>query len=190
MERDLDLPLSRASIIEVRGRFERHAGPDVRTLAGSAGGGRWGWSGAYPVIYLGRPVESVIAEAYRHLVDGVAGMRGELARPRTLFEVDVEVTQILDLRDPESLEAVGLDAAALLGPYARCQRVGQAAHRFGLHGVLAPAATEIGDTLALFERHLPDVELPVVISRSRWDCLPEDPRTPDQRTRQRLGAGF
>jgi RES domain-containing protein len=190
VDRNLAVAVSRASIIEVRGRFERHASPKVRTLAGSAAGGRWGRPGAYPVIYLGRPIESVIAEAYRHLVDGAEGMRPELVGPRNLFEVGVDVTEILDLRDSQSLEAVGLDVAALLGPYAPCQRVGQAAHQLGLHGVLAPAATEIGDTLALFERHLPEAELPVLISTSRWDRLPEDPRTSDQRARQRAGTGF
>lgn len=94
------------------------------------------------------------------------------------------MTQVLDLRDSTSLLLVGLDEAALLGPHAPCQRVGQAAHQLGLHGVLAPAATEIGETLALFERHLSEAEAPVVVNVLRWDKLPPDPRTLEQRTHQ------
>jgi|SRR5450755_4003011 RES domain len=184
MDRNLAAAVSRASIINVSGWFQRHASPKIRTVAGSAAGGRWGLPGAYPVIYLGRPSESVVVEAYRHLVDGVEGMRPDLVGPRTVFEVEVVLTQILDLRDLTSLREVGLDQAALLGPHAPCQRVGQAAHQLGLHGVLAPAATEIGETLALFERHLPESELPAVVAISRWGELPADPRTLEQRARQ------
>jgi RES domain-containing protein len=135
MDRNLAAAVSRASIIEVEGRFQRHASPKFRTVAGSAAGGRWGLPGAYPVIYVGRPLESVVAEAHRNLVDGVEGMRADLVGPRTVFELEVRVTQILDLRDPESLRLTGLDAESLLGPHAPCQRVGQAAHQLGLHGV-------------------------------------------------------
>lgn len=79
MDRNLAAAVSKASIIDVRGRFQRHASPKQRTVAGSAAGGRWGLPGAYPVIYLGRPPGSVVAEAYRHLVDGVEGMRRTLS---------------------------------------------------------------------------------------------------------------
>jgi hypothetical protein len=111
-------------------------------------------------------------------------MTGDLVGPRTVFDVDVRVTQILDLRDHETLRRVSLDDAALLGGYGPCQRVGQAAHQLGLHGILAPAATEIGETLALFERHLPEVELPIIAAEERWERLPPDPRSERQRTRQ------
>jgi len=184
MDRNLAAAVSQASIIEVRGRFQRHTSPKIRTVSGSAAGGRWGQPGAYPVIYLGRPIDSVVAEAHRNLVDGIEGMRPDLVGPRTLFDVEVDVTEILDLCDPESLRLVGLDAQSLVGPHAPCQRVGQAAHQLGLHGVLAPAATEIGETLALFERHLPETELPRVVEVSGWETLPADPRTDEQRARQ------
>jgi hypothetical protein len=34
----------------------------------------------------------------------------------------------------------------------------------------------LGETLALFERHLPASELPRVVGRDLWDGLPADPR--------------
>ena len=101
-----------------------------------------------------------------------------------MFDVEVHVAQILDLRDSETLALVGLDAASLIGGYGPRQRVGQAAHQLGLRGILAPAATELGETLALFERHLPERELPAIVGEGRWEQLPADPRTEDQRTRQ------
>ncbi|HXN36783.1 MAG TPA: RES family NAD+ phosphorylase [Solirubrobacteraceae bacterium] len=184
MDRNLAANVARGSIIDVAGRFQRHASPKVRTLAGSTAGGRWGLPNTYPVIYLGRPVDSVVVEAYRRLVDGVEGMTADLVGPRTVFEVQVRITQVLDLRDDETLALVGLDQPSLIGGHGPCQRVGQAAHQLGLHGILAPAATELGETLALFERHLPEHELPVIIGEGRWESLPPDPRTSEQRARQ------
>jgi hypothetical protein len=184
MDRNLAAAVAQGAIIDVEGRFQRHASPKVRTLAGSLGGGRWGGPNTYPVIYLGRPLESVVAEAHRRLVDAVEGMRPELVGPRTVFEVDVLVTQVLDLRNEETLSLVGLDEDALMSGFGPCQRVGQAAHQLGLHGILAPAATQIGETLALFERHLPEAELPVIIAEGRWESLPADPRSAAQRNRQ------
>lgn len=137
--------------------------------------------GGYSVLYLGRPTRTVVAEAYRHLVDDDQEDRldGTMVGPRNLLTCRVEVAEILDLRDPASRDAVGLDLAALRSPieeHAACQRVGQAAHQLQLHGVIAPAATQLGETLALFEEHLSHTELPELIGRERWPHLPPDPR--------------
>lgn len=176
MDRNLAASVASASAAEVAGEFERHVIGKVRVLAGSRSGGRWGPPGGYPVLYLGRPRESIVAEAYRALVDGVEGMTGDRVGPRRVLTCRVDVTQVLDLRDEASREAVGLSLGDLCGPQAPCQRVGQAAHQLGLHGVIAPAATELGETLALFEQHLPEGELPVLTGEDLWASLPADPR--------------
>jgi hypothetical protein len=165
----------------VDGTFQRHASPDVAELRGSDGGGRWGAPGAYSVLYLGRPTASVIIEAYRHLVDDDldGGLTGEMVGPRNLLTCQVAVSEVLDLRERRSQELVGFDVAALAAPvdeYAACQRVGQAAHQLGLHGIIAPAAGGGGETLALFEEKLPPAEEPVLVDRERWHHLPPDPR--------------
>jgi hypothetical protein len=123
-------------------------------------------------------------EAYRRLVDPVEGMRGDLVGPRVLFTVEVDVDQVLDLRESDHLAKVGLDEDALRGPWAPCVRVARAAHQLGLHGILAPAATEVGLTLALFEQHLPTGQMPRVTHRERWPMLPPDPRSSSQRRAQ------
>jgi hypothetical protein len=71
-------------------------------------------------------------------------MRPELVGPRRFFTVDVDVTNLLDLRVSEHRDAVALDLDPLRGPWEPCQRVGLAAHQLGLHGIIAPAATRLG----------------------------------------------
>jgi hypothetical protein len=120
-------------------------------------------------------------EAYRHLVeDDLDGtMRPEMVGPRNLLTCEVAVDDVLDLRDPANLQRIGLSRDALLSEtdnYSPCQRVGQAAHQLGLRGIIAPAATGLGETLALFEEKFEPAEYPRVVSRERWNTLPADPR--------------
>jgi RES domain-containing protein len=177
--RELIVAVGRAPHVGVEGAFERHVSRDWRELTGSSAGGRWGPPGTFSVLYLGRPRPSVVIEAYRHLVDPFDGMTGEMVRPRRLLVVQVGVSDVLDLRDPSAAASVGLSEADLLSPvgeYDPCWQVARAAHQLGLHGILAPAATGLGETLAMFEEHLTPEELPRLISDEIWEALPADPR--------------
>jgi RES domain-containing protein len=184
MNRDIANAIAGTELAGVRGLFFRHAWHGVKDLRGSTGGGRWGPEHGFPVIYLGQGVDSVIVEAYRRLVDPVEGMRGDLVGPRVLLDVEVDVDNVLDLRIDRHREAVGLDDDALSSAWGPCVRVARAAHQLGLHGIVAPAATELGITLALFEQHLPHDQLPRITGRVQWPELPPDPRTPEQRVLQ------
>lgn len=182
MDRDLAVAVSKATRCDVDGIFERHVSPGWvdRALLGSASGGRWAAPGTFHVIYLGRPTTSVVVEAYRHLVDDVEGMTPERVRGRHLVRARVNAREVLDLRSPAARVAIGLKEAELLsdvGDYEACRRVGHVAHQLGLHGVLAPAATRLGETLALFVDLLATEELPVADGPLKvWDVLPADPR--------------
>lgn len=165
--------------MRVRGEFLRHASPRERSLAGRASGGRWAPTGAFPVLYLGRPETGVVIEAYRHLVDSAEGMTADLVGPRRLFRANVDVDHIVDLTTPEALDALGVEVDRLHtepGDYAVCQAVGAAAHQLGRKGVLAPAAEGGGQTLALFTRHLAEADMPAVVEEQIWNSLPDDPR--------------
>lgn len=179
MDRNLAVAVAGCGTARVAGTFYRHVSLQVRDLTGSAAGGRWGTPGAYSVLYLGRPTESVVVEAYRHLVDDVEGMRPELVAPRRLLTVEVALSNVLDLRMVENQTALGLTQDHLLTPvgeYARCRRIGRVAHQLGMHGLIAPAATGLGETLAIFELHLPVDEQPRLVNEERWPSLPPDPR--------------
>lgn len=186
MDRSLAVAVSNATTITVTGVFQRHASPRQRPLSGSASGGRWGAEGAFPVLYLARPTASVVIEAHRHLVEPVEGMRPELVGPRHLISCEVEVTNVLDLRAAENRDTVGLsipDMTSDVSDYEACHRVAQAAHQLELHGIVAPAATGMGETLALFERRLPAAEQPILIDTLTWNELPADPRPAADSTR-------
>jgi hypothetical protein len=108
------------------------------------------------VLYLGRPTDSVTVEAYRHLIDPIVADGGPVPpiRPRVLITCEVSVTEILDLRS--------------------------AANRTLADITLAPAATRMGETLALFTDLLTDAERPLPTGEEMWVELPPDPRKPPQ----------
>lgn len=182
--RDLLRALTGVEPVRVQGTFERHSSLRFEALLGSAAGGRWGARGAFAVLYLGRPRESVVIEAYRHLVDDELDEARALAATvleRRLSTCRVDVPGVLDLRPPGAQAALGLSARQLrsaVGDYGPCHAVGAGAHEFGLAGILAPAATRLGETLALYPANLPVERWPTVTARDTWHGLPPDPRGP------------
>ncbi|WP_136623295.1 hypothetical protein [Mycobacterium attenuatum] len=67
------------------------------------------------------------------------------------------------------------DIASAVGDYTACQRVAAAAHQLEYHGILATAATGLGETLALFRQRVNIAELPVVVDHQQWSQLPPRP---------------
>jgi hypothetical protein len=102
-------------------------------------------------------------------------MRPVLVGPRRFFTVDVDVTNLLDLRVSEHRDAVALDLDALRGPWEPCQRVGLAAHQFVLHGIIAPAATRLGLYASAIRTTCPSSSGRLLL-RKVWAHLPPDPR--------------
>jgi hypothetical protein len=171
--------------VTITGSWLRHLPARFRDRAteGRAAYSRWGRDPGFPILYLGRPADSVVVEAYRHLVDPVEDpdIRNHLA-PRVLVTAEVTVTEILDLRRATSRMELGLTLSQIQSAtddraaYSACQEVAAAAHQQGFHGIVAPAATELGETLALFSSRLPAHEVPVITEEVFWDQLPDDPR--------------
>ena len=182
MVRELAVAIAGCTPTEVAGEFLRHSSLRWNPLTGSNAGGRWGRPNTFPVLYVGRPLDAVIIEAYRHLVDDVEGMRPDLVQPRHLIVCRVQCTNILDLCDDDNQRRLSLTAAELsshVGDYDACQQVASVAHQLGWHGINAPSASGHGETLALFEERLPANEFPVQVGDTvLWDGLPADPRQP------------
>lgn len=178
--------LAEAPVATVVGRWQRHAPARFarEALDGRSADGRWGTQEAFPVLCLGKPEESVVVEAYRHLVDPVddPALAGQI-RPRVLITADVDVTEILDLRTALGRTAAQVSMSQLQSgtrdsvAYEICQNIAAAAHQLGLHGLIAPAATERGETLVLFTDLLPERERPVATHTEPWLQLPPDPRS-------------
>jgi RES domain-containing protein len=178
-------------VTTVEGTWLRHAfaAYPERALDGRVYDGRWGTKPGFPVLYLGNPLESIIVEAYRHLVDPVENPDVlEHIHPRILVTADVAVTDVLDLRTAGARAAAGLTLSDLqsgVDEYADCQEVAQVAHQLGRHGVLAPAATKMGETLALFTDLTEAAGQNPIRSADDvlWETLPPDPRITSARTR-------
>ncbi|RZS91590.1 RES domain-containing protein [Motilibacter rhizosphaerae] len=199
---DLAARLAELAEVSETGRWQRHSSVRLaaRALDGYASDGRWGTKTGFPVLYLVRPTDSVVVEAYRHQVDPldfdteqdrqtfIAGLL-----PRVLVTCEVSVTGLLDLRTATARAASGLAVQDLQCPtydragYQRCQQVAQVAHQLGRHGLIAPAATGLGETLVLFTDLLPQQEKPTRIGEDEtWASLPDDPRLPSPRPVLRL----
>lgn len=172
--------------VAVTGVWQRHASAHYpeRIFDGRATYGRWGTRNAYPVLYLGQPTSSVVVEAYRHLVDPVENpdLLDQIG-PRILATTTLSVSNVLDLRSAGARLQVGLCVQELTcdindrAAYAACQTVSKVAHQLGRHGIIVPAATGAGETLALFTDLLPASEVPHRSGADiHWDRLPADPR--------------
>ncbi|MCZ2807600.1 RES family NAD+ phosphorylase [Modestobacter sp. VKM Ac-2983] len=176
MQRSTAERVAAVTPVRVEGTFHRHAALNRDAFAGGDQG-RWGET--FPVIYLGRPVSSVTAEAYRHLVEEY-GIPAESVQPRRLYTVTVDVAQVLDLTDTDNLATVGLTEDDLRSPvddYEACQRVAAAAHQLEIQAVLAPSATGLGETLAIFRERVTLTGTLQVQAEETWETLPADPRT-------------
>lgn len=188
----LSAAVAAAPTAEVRGTWYRQLGArwSRTALDGRRRPGRW-CSGGYPTLYLASTVDSAVIEFYRHVIDVFvdpddreAAISGTGFDPRVQITAEVAVTRVLDLRSARArleldlpLEVLQCDTEDTSG-YARCQQVASAAHQLQLHGVIAPAATHAGDTLALFTDVLPDAERPVRDNDQDklWSTVPPDPR--------------
>jgi RES domain-containing protein len=143
----------------------------------------------FPVLYLGRPQASVIAEAYRHIVDPVVD--GDIAphlAPRAVVTCTIDVTEVLDLLEAVARAATGLTIDLLrsgtddASADAHCQEVAAVAHQLGFRGIITPAATRLGETLVLFTARLEPHQLPVRSAEDViWTSWPQDPRVPSLR---------
>jgi hypothetical protein len=178
--------VARLSPVTVDGVWWRHvsAAHQAAALRGRTAPSRWGRRRGFPILYLGRPSDSVVVEAYRHLVDPVEdpALLAEVG-PRVLVTTDtIRVTEILDMRTATARMALNLPMETLQSAtsdrdaYERCREVAAVAHQLGFHGIVTPAATRMGETLALFTDLLPQEEEPVAAHTDYWGKLPDHPR--------------
>jgi hypothetical protein len=125
----------------------------------------------WPALYLALGPEIALGEIVRHVVPELI----ERLNDFQLSELQVELSAVLDFRDPVPL---GLAAADLVGDYDfdLTQELAAAAIARRAEGILVPSATKLGDNLIIFPTGLR--------SASRLDVIASrDPRLYVKRSR-------
>jgi RES domain-containing protein len=141
----LDL-LQEAQVGALEATVYRHMFADYRPDLANTRGARWNPPDV-PAIYTSLQRETALAEAeFRISLDAF--------RPRvkrTLYELRIELGEVLDLSSREELLAVGVGEAELTSddPQA-CQLVGGAVAWLGCDGLLVPSARHDGTNLVIF----------------------------------------
>ena len=71
--------------------------------------------------------------------------------PRLMAAINVSLSRVLDLRDEDLLETLGVAVADLTAdPPTLPRELGEAAHYLGYEAIIAPSAAGVGVVLAIF----------------------------------------
>lgn len=128
----------------------------------SAPGGRWD-DKTFDVLYTSLEREGALAEMYFHLLRGQPVFPSKLRFK--LYELRVELSQVLDLARIDALTALGLDPARYgqlsyderTAEYPRSQEIAEVAHFLDTDGLLVPSARRACSNLVVFcDRAKPD----------------------------------
>ncbi|MBF4461229.1 MULTISPECIES: RES family NAD+ phosphorylase [unclassified Rathayibacter] len=118
-------------------------------------GGRWNPPEIFAALYLATPVAACMAELDRAAQSQGFPAEALLRAPYKLHTLTATQVSILDLTDPQTLEAVGLTPDDISSDeWEACQAVGHGAWFLHFDGVLAESASGIGQVLTLFESRL------------------------------------
>jgi RES domain-containing protein len=99
------------------------------------------------VIYTASDLTTLAREVARTMA------RGAVSNPagRTVTAIDVSLSRVLDLTDPSTRDALGVEITDLIrdgSPAAR--EIGEAANYLGFEAIIAPSATGDGFVVAIF----------------------------------------
>jgi RES domain-containing protein len=127
---------------EVRATVWRHMFNDYLPDRANVGGARWNSPGT-AAIYVSMQRETAIAEGDHAVKIQPAKM---FAR-RVLYELSVEVNNVLDLSSSDLLMQLGVPKEVLAGPdFQACQAVADSAISVGASGLIVPSARHQGGT--------------------------------------------
>jgi len=164
--------VDRVGSIPFSGTVFRHIASHRSCTSGEGArqaGGRWNPPDSFPVLYTGLTEETTIEEFYR-LADR-SSLPVQSFLPRTICVLGAELTAVLDLRDDANLALVGLSLGQVRAdPTEACRLVGEASHKLGHEGILAPSATGLGEILAIFELNLRNNSRVYERERREWSA--------------------
>lgn len=133
------------------------AGWDPRSGEGARRrGGRFNPPHSFPVLYLCITRPCVVAELTRQAQR--QGLTVADLLPRELWQLNAELTKVLDLTDPSTLRALDISTDDLIRDDHRfTQELGEAAHQHGFNGIRTPSATGVDHVLAILPENLSGV---------------------------------
>jgi RES domain-containing protein len=137
--------LERLAATPFAGEVYRHTTANYPPEAENTWGARWNPQGV-AAIYTSLDRDTAIAEG-EHI------LASQPVRPkvkRSVHRIRVGLERVIDLRDPELLAELGVDARALQSSdHWDCQRVGEAAARL-CEGIFVPSARGDGGNLVVY----------------------------------------
>ena len=153
---------------EWSGQVRRYTSAGRDPLSGEGAskfGGRWNPRGVFPAVYLGEPLESIRREFVRAAEAAGIAPAARARRANELHTIDVRGLRVLDLRETETLNRVGLSEDDIRDDdWTACQVVGHAAWFLDYEGVVARSATGVGIVVTAFEERVRPGVLRVVSS--------------------------
>lgn len=122
---------------------------EILNIQGSLqGGGRYNPPGEFGVLYLSENEKVSIAERLR---------KGESPYPMTLAEIEVNLSEVLDLTDDTSVKQLNINKGDLLRvtgnvayDYEITREIARMARAKGIEGLLVPSVTSKGKNLVIF----------------------------------------
>lgn len=141
-------PLSVVGYRNQASGFDPRSGEGARRF-----GGRFNPRRSFPVIYLCTTRPCVVAELTRQ------AQRQSLAvddlLPRELWRLTVELTKVLDLTNPATVQALGVRPADLVRDDLRLTReIGEAAHAHHFQAIRSASATGVDEVVAIIPENL------------------------------------
>jgi RES domain-containing protein len=155
--------LERVDTKKWQGRVFRHmigAAPPERA---NRGGARWN-PRELDALYTSTTEKTAKAEG-DHLI---SSQSVPPRAPRTIYELEVAITNLLDLTDKARLAAIGISENDLDAiPWEACQRIGGAVAWLGHDGLLVPSVRDsAGTNLVIFTSNQPpEAEIQVCAQR-------------------------
>jgi RES domain-containing protein len=132
--------------IAYSGTVWRHAFAGNPPDKANGRGARWNPPGI-DALYVSLEREGALAEAEHQIAMQPVRPRAK----RTLYRLQLELANVLDLRDRGLLGRLGIDAEMLAATdFTACQRVGGAAAFLGHDGIVVPSARHTGGNLVVF----------------------------------------
>jgi RES domain-containing protein len=152
------------------GQTFRHTSRGRDALSGVGArrfGGRWNPPDVCATIYLAQPMSTCLDEFARLALAANQSPEDMLRSPRELHTVNVTDLRVLDLRQEQNLDYVGLRLDDIRDDdWTACQSIGHAAFFLNYGGIAAPSATGAGLVIAAFESRLESGQLKLIETKA------------------------